>query len=198
MSWKRLKAEWQKDPEVQAAFDAQYPYEAAARSIADVRVEHGLTQAELAERIGTSQSVIARAESGRHNVNISLFIRIAQALGTTWEPAFGTVREQVDQPAVTTRVARGVTITDLQSALETSIQLAIAARAADSRWRLAHNATFAKVTNAMVHVAGNGVIIVEGGSQYLARAEQSQVTGGNGEKDGPFAGNRQPALALSA
>lgn len=47
------------------------------------RAAAGLTQAELAARIGTSQSVVARLESaiGRHSPSIGTLKRYASALG---------------------------------------------------------------------------------------------------------------------
>ncbi len=44
------------------------------------RMDHGLTQKELAERVGTSHSQISRIESGRHRTNLETLLRIAHAL----------------------------------------------------------------------------------------------------------------------
>src|SRR3712207_6252284 len=52
-----------------------------AQLVYDLRTQAGLTQAQLARRMGTAQSVIARLESGSHNANLSLVNRVAQALG---------------------------------------------------------------------------------------------------------------------
>ena len=45
------------------------------------RMDHGLTQQQLAERVGTSHSQISRIESGRHATNLDSLLRIAHALG---------------------------------------------------------------------------------------------------------------------
>jgi len=47
------------------------------------RARTGLTQAEVAERVGTTQSVIARLESGarKHSPSIATLQRYARALG---------------------------------------------------------------------------------------------------------------------
>lgn len=45
------------------------------------RIEKGLSQAQLAEMIGTKSSNISRIESGMQNVSVDLIIRISQALG---------------------------------------------------------------------------------------------------------------------
>ncbi|HUR89752.1 MAG TPA: helix-turn-helix transcriptional regulator [Ramlibacter sp.] len=51
------------------------------------RTEQGLTQAEVAERIGTTQSAVARMESGhgKHSPSIATLSRYAQALGCKLE-----------------------------------------------------------------------------------------------------------------
>lgn len=56
------------------------------------RLLKGLTQAQLAERVGTKQSSIARLESGRTAPSISFLNEIAKALDTYLvEPRFKSV-----------------------------------------------------------------------------------------------------------
>lgn len=72
-----LKAELLKDPEVRAEYDALEPaYRVACR-----RIELGLTQAELAQRIGAKQPGISRLESGTQNTTLGMLQRVADALG---------------------------------------------------------------------------------------------------------------------
>lgn len=49
--------------------------------IADVREAAGITQAQLAKKLKTTQSAIARLESGKQNVSTDMLRRISQALG---------------------------------------------------------------------------------------------------------------------
>lgn len=49
--------------------------------ITDVREAAGITQAELAKKLKTTQSAIARMESGKQNVSTDMLRRISQALG---------------------------------------------------------------------------------------------------------------------
>lgn len=49
--------------------------------IADVRETKGMTQAELAKKLKTTQSAIARIESGKQNVSADMLRRIGAALG---------------------------------------------------------------------------------------------------------------------
>ena len=54
----------------------------AARAIYDARVAAGLTQLELAQRVGTTQSVIARLEDADYEGHsLAMLHRIANALG---------------------------------------------------------------------------------------------------------------------
>ena len=65
--------------------------------IADLREAQGFTQTALAKKIGTTQSAIARMESGRQNVSADMLKKISQALGKnliTLSP--GTVNLQVE------------------------------------------------------------------------------------------------------
>ena len=60
-----LKPRWLKDPEFRQAYDALENEFAIARELMRVRVRAGLTQAELARQMKTTQSAIARVESGK-------------------------------------------------------------------------------------------------------------------------------------
>jgi transcriptional regulator with XRE-family HTH domain len=41
----------------------------------------GISQAELARRVGTTKSAISRLESGRHRPNVETLQRVAEAVG---------------------------------------------------------------------------------------------------------------------
>ena len=60
-----LKAEVLQNPEVQAEYERLRPEFELAETIIAARTAQGLTQAELAARMKTSQSYVARLESGR-------------------------------------------------------------------------------------------------------------------------------------
>lgn len=76
-----LKKRLMEDPEVReeyAKVDAEYSLiEAMIRARNDAR----LTQAEIAERIGTTQSAIARLEGGRVSPSVATLRRYAEATG---------------------------------------------------------------------------------------------------------------------
>ncbi len=48
--------------------------------IADNRIRKGLTQAQLAEAIGTSQSAVNRIENGGQNISVEMLVRISEVL----------------------------------------------------------------------------------------------------------------------
>ncbi len=56
-------------------------FEELARLVIKHRAALGLTQQELADRVGTSHSAISRIESGRHRTSVATLQRVAQALG---------------------------------------------------------------------------------------------------------------------
>lgn len=51
----------------------------------------GLTQHELAIRMGSTQSTVARWETGSHQLTLATLDRIANALGVTMQVHFGPV-----------------------------------------------------------------------------------------------------------
>lgn len=71
-----------RDAEFKYYFEREKAISEIARLIRDARLKAGLTQAELAHRAKTSQSVIARLESGtdRRTPSLDLLERIAGAL----------------------------------------------------------------------------------------------------------------------
>ena len=83
-SFKDWQAEQLKDPEfVEAANELEPGYQ-----IARLRIQHGLTQAQLAEMVGTRQPSIARLENGNSIPSLSFLKRIADALDARIELRF--------------------------------------------------------------------------------------------------------------
>ena len=60
-----LHKKWNRDADYRKAFDELKPEFALARSLIEARLAAGLTQAQLAKRMRTTQSVVARLEGGR-------------------------------------------------------------------------------------------------------------------------------------
>lgn len=69
------------DAEYRDAYDALDPEFSLTRELIAARVRAGLTQEQLAERMGTTQSAIAWLESGRRMPGIRTLERFATAWG---------------------------------------------------------------------------------------------------------------------
>jgi ribosome-binding protein aMBF1 (putative translation factor) len=74
-----LHKKWMKDRETSETQAAEFEI---ARALIELRTKAGLTQEQLAERIHTKQSVVARLESGRSKPSTQTLQRIARATGT--------------------------------------------------------------------------------------------------------------------
>ena len=79
-----------RDPECRAAQECLAPYEKVARFLIMRRAELGLTQEQLAVRMGTSHSAISRIESGQHRTSVATLERLAQALEVRFVMGFET------------------------------------------------------------------------------------------------------------
>ena len=77
-----LHKKWMKDPEYRKAHDDSQPEFDLARAVIQARAAAGLTQQQLAERMSTTQSAIARLESGRARPSTQTLERLAVATGT--------------------------------------------------------------------------------------------------------------------
>jgi ribosome-binding protein aMBF1 (putative translation factor) len=86
-----LFAEWRKDPDYVREFEAQAEEFALATALIGARAQAGLTQAELAERMGTTQSAIARMEGGKGRPSTSTLAKLAKATGTRLRVSFEVV-----------------------------------------------------------------------------------------------------------
>jgi transcriptional regulator with XRE-family HTH domain len=79
------------------------------RVVEESRRAAGMTQAELARRIGTTQPAISKIESGRTLPGIDLLERVARATGWSFTLTFGSQpRERVPDGVVRGRVRRVV------------------------------------------------------------------------------------------
>jgi ribosome-binding protein aMBF1 (putative translation factor) len=70
------------DPEVKAEYDRIGPEFEIAAELIRARVRAGLSQAQLAERMKTSQSAVARLESGQTLPSTKTLLRFAEATGS--------------------------------------------------------------------------------------------------------------------
>jgi transcriptional regulator with XRE-family HTH domain len=87
LTHKQLRAKALRRSDVKAEFAALGEEFAFLDEFLKARAEQGLTQAQVAERIGTTQSAVARLESGsgKHSPSVATLSRYAEALGCKLE-----------------------------------------------------------------------------------------------------------------
>lgn len=81
----KLKNEALKDPKVKEAYDSLELEFSIIRQIINKRLKRGISQKDLAKKIGTKQSAISRLESGRYNPTLSFLSKISEALDSKLE-----------------------------------------------------------------------------------------------------------------
>lgn len=84
-NWNKLKNKLLKDKEVKQAYDdleLEYKF---IESLIDMRLAKKITQKELSRRIGTTQSALARFESGKINPSLNFLKRLATGIGAKLE-----------------------------------------------------------------------------------------------------------------
>ena len=87
-SWSDLRDRRMRSPAAKAGYEqARATYE-VGRMVRELREARGLSQRELAERMGTTQSVIGRLETGGSKPTIVTLERVAHALGLRLEVHF--------------------------------------------------------------------------------------------------------------
>ena len=94
-----MHAVYYRDPD--GELERLRPFEEVARQIVRLRLDHGLSQGALAERVGTTKSAISRLESGQHAPNLATLERIAAAFGGHVEIAFHVPDETTFRHALT-------------------------------------------------------------------------------------------------
>jgi DNA-binding transcriptional regulator YiaG len=90
-TWKETSADWMKDPEFRKEYEEVRAEFKDLDKVLELRTRAGISQAEIAARMGTSQSAVARLETklGRGELpGMSSLKRYAAALGKTVEIRF--------------------------------------------------------------------------------------------------------------
>jgi len=109
------------DPERRASVEAERVNAQVAQLIHDLRVDAGLTQAEVAELVGTTQSVISRLEDADYEGHsLSMLNRIARALNqkmtvvmTANDPRMDVLRYAFSLAAQLLRRKKNLTVDEL-------------------------------------------------------------------------------------
>jgi ribosome-binding protein aMBF1 (putative translation factor) len=89
-----LHKKWMKDPAYRKEYDALEEEFALIMAVAKARQRAGLSQAQLAKRMKTTQSTVARLESGRGKPSTRTLSRFAKATGHRLKISFEPVRKK--------------------------------------------------------------------------------------------------------
>ncbi|MDX2112193.1 MAG: helix-turn-helix transcriptional regulator [Alphaproteobacteria bacterium] len=81
ISYEKLKKELLTNPKVKAEYDKLAAEFELAEELIKARSRAKLSQAQVARRMGTTQSVVAKLESGRSKPSLRSLERYAQAIG---------------------------------------------------------------------------------------------------------------------
>lgn len=73
------------DPEFREAWEASRPQYEFRKAVVSARLASGLTQRELADRVGTTQSAISRLEAGDGFPRMEMLFKLARALNVSFE-----------------------------------------------------------------------------------------------------------------
>lgn len=87
----KLFEEWHKDPEYVREYEALEEEFALATALIKARADADLTQEEIAKRMGTTQSAIARLEGGKSRPSTATLAKFAKATGTRLRVSFERV-----------------------------------------------------------------------------------------------------------
>lgn len=105
MKW--MDAQLAEDPDLARAVDERLAEMRVEQDLVALREKKGLSQKELAERIGATQPYVAKLESGRvQNLGLKTLVKYATALGSQVTVRFEPVRHH-RKPAGTRAMTRG-------------------------------------------------------------------------------------------
>ena len=86
--FERMKKKLLKNTEFKRLHEESRPEFEIARAVIRARIQKGLTQKQLADKLHTGQSAISRVESANSTPSLSFLKRLAQALGTSLSVQF--------------------------------------------------------------------------------------------------------------
>lgn len=96
MTLKEYKQEKMKDPAFSKAYSEIQPEMNVIRAMIDARISQNLTQKELSERTGISQTEIRKLENGIYNPSIKLLQKLADGMGMVLNVTFTPKKTSID------------------------------------------------------------------------------------------------------
>jgi ribosome-binding protein aMBF1 (putative translation factor) len=89
LTFEEVEKELMEDPEFKQEYERNKPFSNIALEIVKARCLAGLSQAELAKRIGTTQAVISKIENlSIKDIKVSTLYKVSQALGLNLDIKF--------------------------------------------------------------------------------------------------------------
>jgi ribosome-binding protein aMBF1 (putative translation factor) len=95
-------------PEFRARWEQSALARAVAIAVVDYRAKHGLTQTQLAHRLGVRQPHVARLETGEHTPSIEMLQRLSRVLGLRFIVEVGPAGKGASAKSLT--LPRGVRV----------------------------------------------------------------------------------------
>jgi DNA-binding XRE family transcriptional regulator len=80
-NWEDLEKELLSDRATKEEFDKLAPRYGVISELIAARIKYKMTQADVAKKVGTKQSSIARLESGNINPSLEFLQKVAQVMG---------------------------------------------------------------------------------------------------------------------
>lgn len=87
-SWKQLKQELWRNPELRKAYEALAPEFQTARTLIALRAAKGLTQEQIAAKAGIKRPMLSRLEGAKDLPTLPTLARLAAAIGAKVEIRF--------------------------------------------------------------------------------------------------------------
>jgi len=94
-TWEEIKAKRADTPARRRGYEQAGRTVRLAMEIHDLREKRGLSQRQLAERVGTTQSAVARLEAGSISPSLPTLDKVAEALGVELVVSFVDLDERV-------------------------------------------------------------------------------------------------------
>lgn len=94
IDFEEIKKEWMKDPEFVKEYDALEEEFSLASALISARSQADMTQQDVAEKMATSQSYIAKLEGGAISPSMKALKRYAAATGSRLKIVFEPVSAQ--------------------------------------------------------------------------------------------------------
>ena len=109
-----------KNPKIKAEYRRISPVYEIINAVVIKRIETGMTQKQLAEKMGTKQSALSRLESGNYNPSLAFIQKLATALDTTVHIKFESNKKKYSKGGTVAKTQKSVRIGIKQAKKEES------------------------------------------------------------------------------